>query len=520
MDFSKNRGDLSLKWGACTLKRVHGVVKGMPKRRISPQVLVRRRFPRHLFAVLQRRRHHHLAETGNNVTGDFTLTQTQSSSVSQDKTGNDQFNDPGSYYTNTQTETNDTTTTVTANSITGADTQTVNGLDTVSARETGGNDTIDAPAYTLTEIDVDTSGSNRTGNDITGSYTLAASSSVGTTFIESAVSDNGSYDLNKNLVTTEDSQEGGNSITGAYSLTVTTESTEIDNEGDEFSAGWDNFTNNKFDDVTQTQTGNHVTGVYSLNNSDIHSSSLAQTGADSAGTFSLTETTSGTSVGYETGNEITGIYTLTTQTTTDGYTATETANFNDVTFTLTETGNDTVTASATGNQVTGYLDQFDTVSDGYTMTETGTRTGGDFSEVVTGSETYQDQETGTPQQGNYSVYETGSGTFDRTDDGPGATLPSQFGTTGYTLTETYGDLRGGINQTTVSGADRYSLLEAWQDTSASGVSGGDGIGMAEHQPFGAPVVTVSWWKRAAGRRQRQPVGQQRRCAERHGLLLR
>ena len=108
-----------------------------------------------------------------------------------------------------------------------------------------------------------------------------------------------------------------------------------------------------------------------------------------------------------------------------------------MTFTLTETGNDTVTASATGNQVTGYIDQYDTVSDGYTMTDTGTRTGGAFSEVVTGSETYQDQETGTPQQGNYSVYETGSGTFDRTDDGPGATLPPQFGTTGYTLTETY-----------------------------------------------------------------------------------
>ena len=105
--------------------------------------------------------------------------------------------------------------------------------------------------------------------------------------------------------------------------------------------------------------------------------------------------------------------------------------------------------------------------------------------MVTGSETYQDQETGTPQQGNYSVYETGSGTFDRTDDGPGATLPSQFGTTGYTLTETYSNLRGGISQTTVSGADRYSLLEAWQDTSASGVSGGDGIGMAEHRPYGA-----------------------------------
>ena len=88
-----------------------------------------------------------------------------------------------------------------------------------------------------------------------------------------------------------------------------------------------------------------MTGAYSLNNSDIHSSSLAQTGADSAGTFSLTETTSGTSVGYETGNEITGIYTLTTQTTTDGYQVTETANFNDVNFTLTETGNDTVTAA-------------------------------------------------------------------------------------------------------------------------------------------------------------------------------
>ena len=72
-------------------------------------------------------------------------------------------------------------------------------------------------------------------------------------------------------------------------------------------------------------------------------------------------------------------------------------------------------------------------------------------------------------------------------------MPSQFGTTGYTLTETYSSLRGGISQTTVSGADRYSLLEAWQDTSASGVSGGDGIGMAEHQPYGVPVVTVSWW---------------------------
>ena len=199
-------------------------------------------------------------------------------------------------------------------------------------------------------------------------------------------------------------------------------------------------------------------------------------------------------MGYETGNEITGIYTLTTQTTTDGYQVTETASFNDVTFTLTETGNDTVTASAPGNQVTGYIDQYDTVSDGYTMTETGTRTGGAFSEVVTGTETYQDQETGTPQQGNYSVYETGSGTFDRTDDGPGATLPSQFGTTGYTLTETYSSLRGGISQTTVSGGGPlFSPGSPGRTRRRPGFRAATGSAWRSINRIGAPVVTVSWW---------------------------
>ena len=310
------------------------------------------------------------------------------------------------------------------------------------------------------------------------------------------------------LVVSKSSQETGNAITGIYTVTLTTENTEIDQETLTFSEGTAQFSTFAFDLVTQTQTGNHVTGNYTLaNTDDLHSSSLNETGSNDTGNFSLTETTNGTSIGSETGNEITGIYT-TTDMPTDSYQATETFSAAATSFSLVETGSDTVTASAVGNNVTGNLNQYDTVTDNYTMTETGTQAAGAFSEVVTGSDTYRDQETGTPQQGNYSVYETGSGTFDRTDSGPGAGLPSGPGLTyDYTLSQTYSSLRGGTSQTTVSGGDRYSLLEQWQDLSASGLGTGQaGVGTTVHQAYGVPVATVSWWNTPLSTRDGDPYG--------------
>jgi len=398
-----------------------------------------------------------LDKTGNEVTGTYSLHETDTSNATDFEGGTVQGGESaadgstggdGGTGTGTTYETGTATVNQTGNEVTGD--YTLNEYDTSTSTQyafstrigtgTAADTSTSRTTATLVDTTYDngTSTISKTGNEVSGTYSLHETGTDGSTLFEGA--------------TAQDSGTGADGSTGGDGNTA-------------------NNTTYETDTSTIDRTGNEVTGVFSLHETDTSTSTQyafstqtgSGTGADSSTsrtTATLVDTTygGGTATIDKTGDEITGTYSL-HEYDTDGSTLFEGATVQDgVNGVDGSTGGDGNNAGNTTYETgTATIDQTGFASGSYSLHEfdTSTTTEYDFHTQV-GTVTAADTSTaGTTVTLVDTTYGGGTGTIDKT----GSTASGS-----YTLVETDTD-----NSTLYEGATAGDA-----ESEVDGSSGGDG----------------------------------------------
>jgi hypothetical protein len=451
-------------------------------------------------------------ESGNNLSGSSTFTETATSSDTLTKTDtysvikNGQTTSDGSDH-QTVTTTGSSNSSGTANSITGSFSESGGGTTTVVTVETGSRS---GQTYSLSDTDTTTvSGQSTTGNKITGSETTAETTTESSTLtnVGQAVPAGGpSFTLTETEAVTTTLTATSNLVTGSYSQSAAeSSSTSIHQQS---TAGTYSLiaNNNETLSLTRTETGNSIAGTFSRTTTESDSTTLTETGNNASGSFSLTETTSQSPTIHESGNSVTGSYSL-SESPTETYALTQTfvapggASANS--YSLHETGSNAQILTQTGNTITGDYSQTLTQTDNYTLSETGQlmQSLGErvYTETLTATDTSTQIEAGNSLTGAFNRTVTGNltnGTLveNGTIGGTPFSLPG-FVSASYAVNESGNPVDGAL-ALSESGNDRYSLLNQFANpTNASGApswSGGtssptsNGPGNLDYSPTGAP----------------------------------
>ena len=122
-------------------------------------------------------------------------------------------------------------------------------------------------------------------------------------------------------------------------------------------------------------------------------------------------------------------------------------------------------------------------TDAYSITETGSYSGSPYSEVLTGTDTYTLTMTGNTANQIYTRTIVGTGSYTLSETG-GTETPGSS-TYSYSTLETENQKAGLMSQS-VSGTDRYGLLQYWNDVSNTDT--GKDPGNMNFSPVGVPFV--------------------------------
>ncbi len=461
-------------------------------------------------------------ESGNEITGDYT----QQTGVS-DSLGSTQTGDNGAYSLVVTSDVSTSgTTTDTGNTFSGSETLQESSSSSGSSQEidtySNGDSTTHSAGITGTDSQ------SREGNTITGDYSLSENSASTLTIQETGTRGGISYTLSGTQNTTSRHGPRGQRPQRAY----TGQQTQSDTLSETRSTnGYVQQTDSSDGTSLTISSGNALDGSYQESGSALSSSTLIQT---TGNTLSVTQTTTDQwTISQETGNVISGEYsgtkTGTVNTTfneeiangpsisqTDN--ATQTINYggNAVTgqssqtitstdvygmtqlgsnYTLTENGNSQSTREETDDAVTGNTTSSITGSDTATLVESGSdNTFKSYSETLIATDTFNENDSGNASSGAFSRSGGSNGSFEKTLDGTTVSMSSSnsFAESGSFSLTTSGSLNSGFveegNGTaggfteSISGIDRYSLLESWDVVSQG--SGQRGAGNVDVTPWG------------------------------------
>lgn len=414
----------------------------------------------------------HAEQTGNDVLGTFSLTQTDTTTSLAYQSGGDSETN----YDRTTTDTATHTTSQTGNVVDGSYDSTQVDTDGATATETG-SDLTSGTGYTSTEYDDSTATTHESGNSVLGDYTIQTGSSDATsTLQETGTTGDSGYDLTK-ISTASDARTGnGNHLTGGYTVTVSATTTATSTETNSHPDSGAGFTETTTDSPTTYETGNEVTGTFNRTVTGSDTRVLDDSGWDSTSSDSVTESNSGSYTRFEGGDSVTGAYGTTIER-SDHYDLYESVTTDeDNNFTLTGTGDSTGTSYEMGNSVLGTYTVNDHGDDTYTLTEAGAQAGTAFSSSLNGSEWFSVAESGNHDTGVLLRDDTGGG---------GYTLDGTAGSTSYSVHER-ADSRAGHFSISETGTDRYRLLPQFLDVSNTG--DGTAPGNMDFHPYGEPFV--------------------------------
>jgi hypothetical protein len=215
--------------------------------------------------------------SGNTVTGEYSLNETVSESVST--------SDTGSGFSISQVTTSDLTTNQSGSDITGSFAETVAGTQTTLVEENGG---LVSGSYSLTQSDSESISQDVNGNALTGEYTLTQTAIDSEEVWETGTNVTGSFSLTEtsNLVTTL--AETGNNLTGGWTQTLTTTDSYTLTETGNVGVGSFSMMETGVLTTTQTQSGSQTDGSSTIKETGQDSYTLQETGSDALGTFSET----------------------------------------------------------------------------------------------------------------------------------------------------------------------------------------------------------------------------------------
>jgi hypothetical protein len=293
-------------------------------------------------------------------------------------------------------------------------------------------------SWTLTEISTIDSSSDRSGNSITGIYTLIADSSTSTTIDQTSTSADGttSFTVHSELDVTSDSTGDGNLITGETHLVDNRSRTETIEQNGHVGTKIIDYVSTTTDIGQFTTTGNMILGE------------LSTTGSG-----------------------------------TETYSFTQDMTFGSESYSLEGSGTKLYSRTETNNVITGEYSRATSGADTYELTQTGTDASGLYEVTLEGSDTFQIDETGNSDTGGFERTSSGDGSAERTETRGGVTTTENV-TTDYVLEQEGNYLNGAVTHT-VTGNHRYSELPAFVDAS----NGGTGTaGVLEFSVTGAPLM--------------------------------
>ncbi len=418
-----------------------------------------------------------LTQTGNTVTGDYSLTEIDASSTTLNQSGitssplptgegqgegdGDDSSDQTRTFTLLETTTVSSTLTESGNSLTGLSTSTTTATssDTLTKTDTYVGQ-ISQPAGesdydSQTVITTDSSTATSTSNSLTGSTTEADNDTTTVVTLESGLRSGQTYSLADTDTTTVADQTSSNSVTGDQTTTETSaESSSLSNsasplplgegQGEGSSAGSFSLLETDGITTTLTSTSNLITGSYSETAVETSSTVVGQVSQPASGTSTTaTNTDNLLLTRTETGNSITGDFSRT---------VTESDS-----TTLVESGTVMPSQGGDGSPVSFTLSET-TYATPMTITEAGNSVTGDYTLIETGTTTYTvDQSINLPPPSGGGQ----GGGNDGLPSGPtGTTWYSlhETGTNPTTLTQTGNTVTGDYSQT-ITGTDSYTLSE-------------------------------------------------------------
>ena len=289
---------------------------------------------------------------------------------------------------------------------------TVVSLDGLSS--SGGNaydvtETGDDSALTYSEtVSGDSSSTDaHTGNDFIGTYTLTHDSSSNLTTTETGENTGEStldYTLTQTTTNSQNYTETGDELSGDYTRTGSESSTTVNDqfsnaEPDRSFDGSAYYSETLAQQDSLSVSGNYQTGELTITLTGTRSHDLQDFGGadipgavDSGQGYSVSETSTDGFTQTETSDTDSGANSITEYDLTT-YSLAET---NSVlgTWSLSENGVEILTFTQTGNSVSGGYSQSATATDDYTLIQTGTVSAAAYSESVTGQDDATQQEWG------------------------------------------------------------------------------------------------------------------------------
>jgi hypothetical protein len=392
-----------------------------------------------------------VGSTGNDVTGGYTLSNVSSNFSALDQTGTVGTRTFALSDASTQTR----SASKVGNSIVGTNayTETDTSSDTLYKSDTYGA----ADSDNQTVFTVGSSTTSGASNDITGAYSLSETSSGGNNTSETGTRSGNSYGINSNDGSTVSASEQGNNVSGVSSSTETTTDTiSLTNTGN---GATGSYTLAETDQSTATvsSTDNSLTGSYGQTTYSSDTSSVGQVSQNGTASFTVTSNeATAASTTAETGNNISGAYSSSANE-TDTSTLTQTGTNSGGAYSLTETSTESPTITVSGNSITGDYSMVETGTQGYSFGETNTSGANVYTLSETGSKRHTVTESGSNVTGAYSLTDVGTDIYTLSETGTlGAKTYTQTvtGTDTYTTSETGNQVNAGSGRTvTTSGTD-------------------------------------------------------------------
>ena len=127
-----------------------------------------------------------------------------------------------------------------------------------------GSYTTGSGTYSLNEMDTSSSTTTTTGNDISGTETVALTPSSGTTtLVETGSTSAGNFTVTETVYSGVSDTETLNIFSGSYSTTGSDSKTTTVTESNTSTNGLDSYTEITTDSATLTESGNTITGAFS-----------------------------------------------------------------------------------------------------------------------------------------------------------------------------------------------------------------------------------------------------------------